>query len=327
MEKTITDSLAISYAPKTAEIIGFDEVYNQVNEYLKGYSDLVVLKEKKADAKKDRALLNSKLAEVRSWKSEKVKMMEAPIVEFKNKVKTLEELFLQTISQIDTQIKKFENEDKERMVALLKERVAFELSNAKMCSSFAQNIKIDDFVLSKTLTGAGELTKYAKDTINQRVLVLQEKMNVRAMRYKEIQVFATENNLRFENLNLYFIDFVDSQYQIELEKNKQSWLSIRNSAIQNTEKKEPAVQTPQQQNSVVETRVTTLQKTLAETPAPKPQVQSAVRNKKRAVVVFEFDSPKENWEIKKALLDKLQASGFKSVADVVVMDIEDSKVC
>lgn len=325
MENKIMDSLAVSFASQTPEIVGFEALYNQVNEYLKGYSDLVVIKEKKADAKKDRAFLNSKLAEVRSWKSEKVKMMEAPIVEFKNKVKSLEELFLQTISQIDVQIKKFENEDKERMFALLKERVAFELSNAQMCSSFAQNIKIDDFVLSKTLTGSGELTKYAKDTINQRVLVLQEKLNLRAMRYKEIQVFATENNLLFENLNLYFIDFADGQYQAELEKNKQSWLSIKNSAIQNGTETKSTLQNTQ--DKIVENRVASLQKTMVEKPIQQSQSQADAKKKKRAVVIFEFDSNKENWEIRKALADKLQEAGFKSVADIVVMDTEDSKVC
>lgn len=318
------DSLEVIANIQLPQVIGLEVAYNQLNAYLDSYKNMVVFKESKRDAKKDRAYLNGKLKRLREWKSAEIKKMQTPINAFKEQVEKLETSLLEAIKHIDVQIEVFKQEDLTILKDLLEKRLVTELKIQDLDPSLATKIGIDDLmVISKSLTETQNLSKFAKDAIVERVSSLKKSMIERQERYTLIGKFCQDNGLIFENLNLYFIDFPKDTFELEFKRNAESWLSIKNASIQQAQTQPQAPQTIEKVEQVAQAVVTKPQEPMREMTQNIPQqytpnAGSVKMERKRAVVVFEFESNKSDLELATQLRAKLDRAGFKNVASVLV---------
>ena len=91
----------------------FDELKNQISESLAKYKNLVYSDDSIKEAKEDRAKLNKFKEAIENRRKEIKALCLKPYNEFETKVKELTKLIDEPILAIDTQIKNFENEQKE----------------------------------------------------------------------------------------------------------------------------------------------------------------------------------------------------------------------
>jgi len=91
----------------------FDELKNQISENLEKYNNLVYTEDSIKEAKEDRAKLNKFKEAIDNKRKEIKNLCLKPYNEFEAKIKELTGLIDKPILAIDTQVKNFENEQKE----------------------------------------------------------------------------------------------------------------------------------------------------------------------------------------------------------------------
>lgn len=90
----------------------FDEIKKTLEEKLDKYKSLVYNDEQIGEAKKDKAQLNKMIKEIEDKRKEVKKIIMLPYDSFELKIKELVELIKSPINEIDTQVKKYEEETK-----------------------------------------------------------------------------------------------------------------------------------------------------------------------------------------------------------------------
>lgn len=91
----------------------FDEIKTALAEKVEKYKSLVYNDEQIGEAKKDRAELNKMVTEIENKRKEVKKVINIPYDSFELKIKELVELIKSPISEIDAQVKNYEETQKE----------------------------------------------------------------------------------------------------------------------------------------------------------------------------------------------------------------------
>ena len=99
----------------------FDEVKKGLTETMEVYRNIVVTEESIQSAKADRAKINNVSKQIDEFRRTIKKIYSEPVAVFEKKCKELTEICDNASNNLDTQIKSFENDEKNRKIERLKE--------------------------------------------------------------------------------------------------------------------------------------------------------------------------------------------------------------
>lgn len=108
---------SLEQALPTVIEFNFEELKKELSVRLQKYNNLIVTEDAIKDAKSDRANLNKLLTAIENKRKEVKKQYLAPYEAFEKKVKEITALIQEPIAAIDTQIKAFEDAEKEKKKA------------------------------------------------------------------------------------------------------------------------------------------------------------------------------------------------------------------
>lgn len=123
----------------------FEEMKAELSANLEKYKNLVITEDKTKEAKADRAKLNTLKTAIENKRKEVKKLCLEPYNAFEAKVKELVSLIDEPILQIDTQVKKFEQQKKDEKRKLLKEH----FENIPKDNEVAELVTFDDFMKNR----------------------------------------------------------------------------------------------------------------------------------------------------------------------------------
>ena len=126
--------------------------YDQLKEWAHGltarYSDMVVTEDAVADVKRDMAELNKNKAKLEEARKETVRRVSEPIRAFETRIKEICGIFDETYSRLGSQVKAFEDAQREDKRAVVHEIIA----KAVTASGYGLTIPVQDKWLNKTTT-------------------------------------------------------------------------------------------------------------------------------------------------------------------------------
>lgn len=97
------------------------ELETKLKAYLSKYDNLVITKDMTADMKKERSELNKLIKALNAEKIRQKKIFTEPVTEFEKEVKELISLIEKATSNIDTQLKSYEEQEKQEKISKLRE--------------------------------------------------------------------------------------------------------------------------------------------------------------------------------------------------------------
>lgn len=179
------------------EFKGYEEIKKQLEEDVSKYQNYIVTEDTLDVDTKLRAELNKKAKAIDDKRKEIERLVSEPIKEFKAKCDVLKNLYTKVSQKIDVQIKKFEEERKEKkkeeIFALLDK-----LSKEKgLEDKYKSLIEFDDRYLNKTY----EMKDIEKDLIEKIEFQLlqqkEEKANIETIK-KQVELVNQNTKIKLE---------------------------------------------------------------------------------------------------------------------------------
>lgn len=169
----------------------YEELKANLQESLKKYNQVVTFETIK-DAKSDMALLN-KVDKAIGEKMKEIKSLYcAPYIQFEAQAKELKQMVLSTRSQIDEQVKMFDEQEKAEKKELI---IAY--FNEKQFSLVGLERLFDERWLNKTTT-----EKKWKEELDNKIAQIEQDMNM-------ISMFGSMNEDEKATIQAYYLDTLD----------------------------------------------------------------------------------------------------------------------
>jgi len=168
MNAPIHDTALISISATPAAIaFNYEETRAWLEQELQQY-DIVVTAETLAGSKKLATELNKLAAEISKRRKEAVAEVSAPIKDFDDKAKSLEQMCKDGRQRVLDQVKVFEDETRAQVLRVLVDERAAAWEALGVADEFRQSI-VDDLVKLTGLTKTGKLSAALSNELNSRV--------------------------------------------------------------------------------------------------------------------------------------------------------------
>ncbi|WP_430596597.1 DUF1351 domain-containing protein [Enterococcus sp. DIV0175] len=183
----------VAYTPSTISIVNEDQLSVLIDATVKKYDNLIFKESDIKDAKKARTELNNIFTLIDDKRKEVKKEFNEPLKNFEEKIKEYSQEIKQVSSKIDSQIKDFENKEKESR----REIVLAELTEQ------ANNYGLDPLEISlnpkwlnaTNFTTKNNLTKKVEQEILATCIELKQKKDAVEQNKKLVESYAKANKL------------------------------------------------------------------------------------------------------------------------------------
>jgi len=286
-------------------------------------SDLIVDSDSVKVAKSMATSINKLKAEIAKKRKAIIAELSAPIKELENQAKELENLCEESRQKLLSQVKVFDDKERDKVKELLKKELQTTYSKYEVKAEF-QIVKIEDLAIISNLTKTG-LAKKARTAIDERVLTCKEqqgKIETRLLTLDSICFKAgLQSPLKRENINHFLMMENDDDYLeklVSLIKNELNRLEDANKLKEKIESQSKRVKSSQVPNN-----------------EPKPTKYSHFKNmqeftpikrnigKKTYVVTATFEvtvNESMGSSLEQMLIDKFQKTGFKQIPNIQVQE-------
>ena len=283
-------------------------------------SDLIVDSDSVKVAKSMATSINKLKSQIANKRKAIIAELSAPIKELENQAKELENLCEESRQKLLSQVKVFDDKERDKVKELLKKELQTTYSKYEVKAEF-QIVKIEDLAIISNLTKTG-LAKKARTAIDERVLTCkeqQEKIETRLLTLDSICFKAgLQIPLTRENINHFLMIEEDDEYLeqlVSLIKNELNRLEEANKLKEKTESLSKSVKSPVAPTEPKPTKYSHFKNMQEFTPIK--------RNigKKTYVVTATFEvTVNENMgaSLEQMLIDKFQKTGFKQIPNVQV---------
>ena len=184
----------------------FEDLKNVLAVEVKKY-DIEVAEETVKDAKKLATELNGVAKIINEVKKKELLILEAPVKDFKDKIKELIDIVQDGRGKITSQVKVFEDNKKVVIERLLLDLIDTTYSDLGVKDDF-KSVLCDDLILLGNLTPSGNLTAKTIDVIELRVRMCGDLQNAVKMRLMQLENESYKAGLKVPLSVEYIKDFM-----------------------------------------------------------------------------------------------------------------------
>ena len=186
------NNFSVDVVPGKIEVVGFEKIKEGVSELIKKYDGLIVGPDQVKDVKKELANLNKVAKAIDDKRKEIKKEFEKPLKEFEAQIKELVIEIKEVRSNLDMQVKKYEEERKNEIKKVIENYLndLYELNNIP--EGF-RNISVDEFVKLTAVSASGNVTK-------QTALAIESEINKLLLKIKEAEEEKLKKQLEIEKI-------------------------------------------------------------------------------------------------------------------------------